>query len=87
MPILTDCETAVSVFVTAFADDPVLRWLVPQPGGSGADLLFRPLVQASAAQGELAVCADGTRSPSGCGWGRTRTPSRTRRSRSGCACS
>jgi ribosomal protein S18 acetylase RimI-like enzyme len=61
MPIMTDCETAVSVLVAAFADDPVLRWLVPHPGGgSEADLLFRPLVQASATQGELAVSVDGT---------------------------
>jgi ribosomal protein S18 acetylase RimI-like enzyme len=55
----TDCETAVRVLVAAFADDPVARWLLPGNAGSAADRVFRPLVQQSAAYGELAVSADG----------------------------
>jgi ribosomal protein S18 acetylase RimI-like enzyme len=62
MPTTTDdCDTAVRVLTAAFADDPVGRWLRPTGArGPGADLVFRPLVQQSAAHGELAVSADGT---------------------------
>ncbi|GAA1319613.1 GNAT family N-acetyltransferase [Pseudonocardia xinjiangensis] len=57
MPTTTaDCELAVRVLVTAFADDPVARWLLP---GGAAERVFRPVVQQSAALGELAVSADG----------------------------
>jgi len=48
-------ETAVRVLTAAFADDPLQDWLRP----ASRDSLFRPLVQVSAAHGELAVSADG----------------------------
>lgn len=51
-----DSETAVRVLTSAFADGPLQDWLRP----AGGDVLFRPLVQASAAHGELVVSADGT---------------------------
>jgi len=54
----SDTETAIRVLTAAFADDPVARWLLP--GNLTADLVFAPLVQTSAAHGELAVAADGT---------------------------
>jgi ribosomal protein S18 acetylase RimI-like enzyme len=56
-----ETETAVRVLTAAFADDPVARWLLPGDlAEAPADLLFGPLVQTSAALGELAVSADGT---------------------------
>jgi len=51
-----DNEAAVRLLVAAFADDPVARWLLPGSAGS-ADRVFRPVVEQSAALGELA--ADG----------------------------
>ncbi|WP_329430630.1 GNAT family N-acetyltransferase [Streptosporangium sp. NBC_01495] len=56
----TACETAVRVLTAAFADDPVTRWLLPDPAVDPADVVFRPLAQRSAAHGELALSADGT---------------------------
>jgi GNAT superfamily N-acetyltransferase len=60
MPTTTvDHETAVRTLVAAFADDPLARWLLPGSAPDAADPVFRPLVQQSAAHGELAVAADG----------------------------
>ncbi len=54
-----DCDTAVGVLTAAFADDPVARWLLPGGPPATAELIFRPVVQAAAAHGGLAVSADG----------------------------
>jgi GNAT superfamily N-acetyltransferase len=59
MPTTTaDCELAVRVLVAAFAEDPVLRWLLPG-STSSAERVFRPVVEQSASLGELAVSPDG----------------------------
>lgn len=56
----TDAETAVRVLTAAFVDDPLTRWLLPGDlADAAAGLVFAPLVQSSAAHGELAVSADG----------------------------
>lgn len=59
--ITATTETAVRVLTAAFADDPLARWLLPGDlADAAADVVFGPLVQTSAAHGELAVTADGT---------------------------
>jgi GNAT superfamily N-acetyltransferase len=55
---MTNPETAVHVLAAAFVDDPLARWLLP--GNLATDVVFGPLVEASAAHGELAVSPDGT---------------------------
>jgi ribosomal protein S18 acetylase RimI-like enzyme len=56
-----DTEAAIRVLTAAFADDPLARWLLPgHPAGAAADIVFGPVVETSAACGELAVSADGT---------------------------
>ena len=55
----TGCETAVRVLAAAFAHDPLMDWLLPGRAAGSAARLFRPLVEVSAAHGELAVSADG----------------------------
>jgi ribosomal protein S18 acetylase RimI-like enzyme len=56
-----DAETAVRVLTAAFADDPLARWLLPGDlAGAAADIVFRPLVDAAATHGELAVSPDVT---------------------------
>jgi GNAT superfamily N-acetyltransferase len=54
---MTQTETAVQILTAAFADDPLARWLLP--GDLVADIVFGPLVEASATHGELTVSPDG----------------------------
>jgi GNAT superfamily N-acetyltransferase len=54
-----DRETAIRVLTVAFADDPLCRWLLPGDATDAARV-FRPVVEESAEQGELAVDPDGT---------------------------
>lgn len=55
---MTSTETVVRVLAAAFADDPLARWLLP--ADLAAEIVFGPLVEASAAAGELAVAPDRT---------------------------
>lgn len=59
MTTTTGCETAIRILAAAFAQDPLMDWLLPGRAPGSAVRLFRPLVEASAAHGELALGADG----------------------------